>query len=269
MSSIRNPTVTPVVDEALSQPTQTCIEDAGCERQLPHSERLASLGILAAGVAHEILNPLASVLVGIEAIRRRITEARQGGGWESVEEADHLLDILEQETGRARDIANRMMLLARPDSEQPGPLDVNRAVEETLALLRYQMKVQNVQTNLALEQALAPIWVRVAGMRGVLMNLAMNAVQAMAHGGQLTIRTRASNGTVLIEVEDTGPGIPADRLNRIWDPFYTTKPPGEGTGLGLSISQTVVRQHGGSLQVRNVEPHGARFMVAIPADSRR
>jgi signal transduction histidine kinase len=268
MSFVRKSILAPV-GEAPPRPTQTCVEDAGCERQLRHSERLASLGILAAGVAHEILNPLASVLAGIEAIRRRITEGRQGGGWESVEDADHLLDILEQETGRARDIANRMMLLARPDSEQPGPLDVNRAVAETLALLRYQMNVQNVQTNLALEHGLAPIWVRVAGMRGVLMNLAMNAVQAMTHGGELTIRTCASNGIVFIEVEDTGPGIPADRLNRIWDPFYTTKPPGEGTGLGLSISQTVVRQHGGSLRVRNVEPHGALFTVAIPADSLR
>jgi signal transduction histidine kinase len=217
-------------------------------------------------VAHEILNPLASVLAGIEAIRRRITEARQGRDWESVEEADHILDILEQETGRARDIANRMMLLARPDSEQPGPLDINRAVEETLALLRYQMNVQDIRTKLALEQGLAPIWVRGGGMRGVLMNLTMNAVQAMARGGAMTIRTRSSKATVFIDVEDTGPGIPADKLNRIWDPFYTTKPPGQGTGLGLSISQTVVQQHGGSIQVRNVEPHGARFTVTIPAD---
>jgi signal transduction histidine kinase len=269
MSSARKPTAAPTAGEAPSQKTESNIDRAGRERQLPHSERLASLGILAAGVAHEILNPLASVLAGIEALRRRIAEVPRGPDSRAVAEADRILDILEQEIGRARNIANRMMLLARPDSEEMGWLDVNGAVEETIALLRYQMNVQGVETHLPLEQGLAPIWVRGGGLRGVLMNLAMNAVQAMERGGKLTIRTRDMNGTLFIEVEDTGPGIPTDKLHRIWDPFYTTKPPGEGTGLGLSISQTVVQKHGGSIQVRNVEPHGARFTVAIPVDSPR
>ncbi len=236
------------------------------ELQLGHSERLASLGILAAGVAHEILNPLASILAGIEALRRRVTEL---SGAETVFGAERILDILEHETGRARDIANRMMLLARPETEEMGGLDLNRAIEDTVGLLRYQMTVHDIETNLVLEHALAPIWVRSSSVRGVLMNLMMNAVQAMSAGGVLTLRTRGRDGVALIEVEDTGPGIPADRLSRIWDPFYTTKPPGEGTGLGLSISQTVIRQHGGSLDVRNVDPHGARFTVAIPVDCRR
>jgi len=239
------------------------------ELQLGHSERLASLGILAAGVAHEILNPLASILAGIEALRRRVTELSGGSGAETVFGAERILDILEHETGRARDIANRMMLLGRPETEEMGGLDLNRAIEDTVGLLRYQMTVQDIDTNMVLEHGLAPIWVRSSSVRGVLMNLTMNAVQAMTSGGVLTFRTRGRDGVALIEVEDTGPGIPADRLSRIWDPFYTTKPPGEGTGLGLSISQTVIRQHGGSLEVRNVDPHGARFTVAIPVDCRR
>jgi signal transduction histidine kinase len=269
MSVRPQPTAASSVDGVLPGPSESRVEDPCCERQLRHSERLASLGILAAGVAHEILNPLASVLAGIEALRRRIAEAPWGPGLESVADAGRILDILEQETSRARNIANRMMLLARQDAEAPGWLDVNRAVEDTAALLQYQMNVQGIQTNLALEHGLATIWVRGGGLREVLMNLTMNAVQAMPRGGELTIRTRSTHGALIFEVEDTGPGIPADRLNRIWDPFYTTKAPGEGTGLGLSISQTVVRQHGGSIQVRNVEPHGARFTIAIPSDSRR
>jgi len=239
------------------------------ELQLSHSERLASLGILAAGVAHEILNPLASVLAGVEALRRRVVEAPGGLSPNSGAEAKRILDILEQETGRARDIANKMMLLARPDSEAPAWVDVNRAVEDIVALLRFQMSVQNIQTDSTLRHGLAPIWARGGGVRSVCMNLVMNAVQAMPQGGTLTIRTRGHGKAIFIEVEDTGPGIPDDMLGRIWDPFYTTKPPGTGTGLGLSISKKIVERHSGSMKVENVEPHGARFTVELPTRVRR
>lgn len=239
------------------------------ELQLSHSERLASLGILAAGVAHEILNPLASVLAGVEALRRRIVEAPGGLPSNSVAESKRILDILEQETGRARDIANKMMLLARPDSEALAWVDVNRAVEDIVALLRFQMNVQSIRADSALQHRLAPIWGRGGGVRSVCMNLVMNAVQAMPQGGTLRIRTRGQGEAILIEVEDTGPGIPVDMLGRIWDPFYTTKPPGTGTGLGLSISKKIVEQHGGSIKIENVEPHGARFTVELPIRTRR
>jgi signal transduction histidine kinase len=237
------------------------------ELQLSHSERLASIGILAAGVAHEILNPLASVLAGVEALRRRIVEAP--GGLPPGSEAKRILDILEQETGRARDIANKMMLLARPDSEAPAWVDVNRAVEDIVALLRFQMSVQSIRTDSTLQHGLAPIWARGGGVRSVCMNLVMNAVQAMPQGGTLTIRTRGHGSAIFIEVEDTGPGIPVEMLGRIWDPFYTTKPPGTGTGLGLSIAKKIVEQHSGSMKVENLEPHGARFTVELPARIRR
>ena len=252
----------------LPVPAPPC-EQSTHELQLSHSERLASIGILAAGVAHEILNPLASVLAGVEALRRRIFEAPTGSLSNSVAEAKRILDILEQETGRARDIANKMALLARPDSEAPAWVDVNLAVEDIVALLRFQMNVQNIQTNSILEHGLAPIWARGGGVRSVCMNLIMNAVQAMPQSGTLTIRTRGHGDAIFIEVEDTGPGIQVDLLERIWDPFYTTKPPGTGTGLGLSISKKIVEQHGGSVKVENVEPHGARFTVGLPTRTGR
>jgi len=243
--------------------------EAASEQQLIHSEQLASLGILAAGVAHEIMNPLASVLAGVEALRRRITGMAGPPPENFVPGAERILDILERETCRARDIANRMMLLARPVSEARTWLDVNRAVEDTVALLRYQMNVQGIRAVLDLERDLPPILARGGGVRSVCTNLVMNAVQAMSRGGTLTVRTRGRDGAVSIEVEDTGPGIPSDRLNRIWDPFYTTKPPGKGTGLGLSISRTIVEQHDGAIHVQNVEPHGARFVVELPVRPRR
>jgi signal transduction histidine kinase len=255
-------------DAVILRPATASSSDPSCcEPQLRHSERLASLGILAAGVAHEIMNPLASVLAAVEALRRRIVGSQEGCAPNLVADAERLLDILERETSRARDIADRMMLLARPDPEVPAWVDVNRAVEETAAFLRYQANVQGIRINLDLEGALEPVWARGGGVRSVCMNLMMNAVQAMPRGGTLTVRTRGRDGIISIEVEDTGPGIPADRLGRIWDPFYTTKPPGKGTGLGLPISQTIVEQHGGSIQFRNVDPHGAHFRVELPIGS--
>jgi signal transduction histidine kinase len=269
MSIARQPAPSPNEVAALPQATVPPPDTSCCDRQLRHSERLASLGILAAGVAHEILNPLASVLAGVEALRRRILATPVGSPLDSPAEAERILNILERETIRARGIADSMMLLARPDTEVPAWLDVNRAVEETIGLLRYQMNLQSVHISLDLDRELAPIWAMGGGVRSVCMNLMMNAVQAMARGGTLTVRTRGRDGTVLVEVEDTGPGIPTDRLGRIWDPFYTTKPPGEGTGLGLPISQTIVQRHGGSIKVENVEPRGARFTVELPIRFRR
>lgn len=237
------------------------------DRQLSHNERLASLGILAAGVAHEILNPLASILAGVEALRRRLGTAPTPAP-SSAEAAQRILDMMERETIRARDIADKMMLLARPDLDLPGWLDLNQAVEDTMALLRFQINLQAIEASLDLEPELRPIRARGVGMRSVCMNLVMNAVQAMPRGGTLVVRTRVRGEEVLLEVEDTGPGIAPEHLSRIWDPFFTTKTTGKGTGLGLSISRTIVEHHGGTIEVRNVAPHGARFTVALPGARR-
>jgi signal transduction histidine kinase len=234
-------------------------------RQLSHSERLASLGILAAGVAHEINNPLASLLAGVEALRRRLSDGsepcRSG-------EMARLLDIMERETRRVREIADKLMLLARPESEGAGWLDLNRAVEDTAALLGYQMAVQSVRASLELKPGLPRVWGREGAMRSVCLNLMMNAIQAMPKGGVLTARTDARGPAAVLEVDDTGPGIPSEVRDRIWDPFFTTKPPGKGTGLGLSISQSIVARHGGTIRAENLEPRGARFTVELPLGSR-
>jgi two-component system, NtrC family, sensor kinase len=237
------------------------------DRRLSHNERLASLGILAAGVAHEILNPLASILAGVEALRRRLGSAPASAP-ASPEAAQRILDMMERETIRARDIADKMMLLARPDRDLPGWLDLNQTVEDTMALLRFQIDLQSIQANLDLDPELRPIRARGVGVRSVCMNLVMNAVQAMPRGGALVVRTRLRDEEVLLEVEDTGPGIAPEHLSRIWDPFFTTKATGKGTGLGLSISRTIVEHHGGTIEVLNVEPHGARFTVALPGARR-
>jgi two-component system, NtrC family, sensor kinase len=237
------------------------------ESQLSHSERLASLGILAAGVAHEVNNPLASILAGIETLQRWLGRQKCLDS-ETRGEVREVLDTLERETSRSRDIIQKLLLLAQPYQVAPDWTNVNDAARDTLTLLRYQMQKQGIAGVEELDPVLPSIWAKGSGIRGALMNLCMNAVQAMPRGGTLTVRTRAGPRHVRIEVEDTGEGIAAAHLHRIWDPFFTTKPVGQGTGLGLSITQGIVTRHGGTIRVDSPPPGGARFVIELPIEGR-
>ena len=237
-------------------------ERSQLEAQISHNERLASLGILAAGVGHEINNPLASVLAGIESLtrwlgRRSIDEPARA-------EAAEVLGLLEREVGRCREITDKLMLLAQPFSLAPRSVNLSQVAADTLSLLRYEMRKRRIEAVEQLDPALPDIWARDAGMRSVCMNLMMNAVQAMPEGGRLAVTTRQADDGVVLEVADTGPGIPPQHLERIWDPFFTTKPAGQGTGLGLSITNRIVTRHGGRIRVQSVPGQGARFIVELP-----
>ena len=263
-------TFSPVIDSAdevshVVEVWRDVSERSQLESQLSHSERLASLGVLAAGVAHEINNPLAAILVGVESLQRGF--GFKGGAMRDprAREAVELLEALERETRRIREITDKLMLLAQPQSGQADWVDVNRAAGDTLHLLRYQMQKQSVRSVEELEPTLPNVWASETGIRSVCMNLMMNAVQAMPSGGTLTVRTsRFGAASISLEVADTGPGILAQHFERIWDPFFTTKPTGEGTGLGLSISQRVVTRHGGRIRAENIQGGGARFTVELP-----
>ncbi|HET7903412.1 MAG TPA: ATP-binding protein [Candidatus Eisenbacteria bacterium] len=235
------------------------------ESQLSHSERLASLGILAAGVAHEINNPLASVLVAVESVQRRLVAGSEVEGPSAPDpEIIELLEVMERETRRCREISDKLTLLAQPYTGPSAWVDLNQAVRDTLTLLRYAMKRQGVEAMEEFDAALPAIWARESGMRSVCMNLMLNAVQAMPTGGTLEVRTKGVGNHVLLEVSDTGTGIAPENLDRIWDPFFTTKPPGSGTGLGLSITQRIVSRHGGHIGAENRPEGGARFTVDLP-----
>ena len=237
-------------------------ERSQLESQLAHSERLASLGQLAAGVGHEINNPLASLLAGIESLQRWL--ARREFDAAGTTEAAETLALLEREARRCRETTDKLMLLAQPVKTAPTHMDMNHAVRDTLSLLNYQMRKQGVRAVEELDPALPPIWARASGIRGVCMNLMLNAVQAMRQGGTLTVRTRREGDGVTLEVEDTGHGIETAHLERIWDPFFTTKPVGHGTGLGLSITQRVVTRHGGRIRVESRPGEGSCFVVWLP-----
>jgi signal transduction histidine kinase len=236
------------------------------EAQLSHSERLASLGLLAAGVAHEINNPLAAVLAGVESLERLVGRASLSA--DEAEEAGEVLQLLKVETRRCSETTSKLLLLGQQHSSHPVLMDFNRAVLDTLALLSFATRKQGITVHTELADGLPPVRGREGALRGALMNLCLNAVQAMPAGGNLTVRTRLVGARVACDVEDDGPGILPEHLNRIWDPFFTTKPVGQGTGLGLSITQRIVTTHGGDIRVTSTPGHGACFTLALPTDGR-
>ncbi len=238
-------------------------ERSDLEAQLAHSERLASLGTLAAGVAHELNNPMAAILAGVERLRRWLTREQQLPR-KSKEDMDSVLQGIERETTRCTETTQKLLLLAQPYRAATAWVDLNRAVRDTLSLLNYQMNKQGIEVVQDLDPHTSAIWARESGVRGICMNLLMNAVQAMKDGGRLTVRTHRAGSTVTLELEDTGPGIQPHHLDRIWDPFFTTKPIGQGTGLGLSITRQTVARYGGTIRVESRPGEGARFIVELP-----
>jgi PAS domain S-box-containing protein len=233
------------------------------EVQLSHSERLASVGILAAGVAHEINNPLASMLAGIEGLGRWLQRGRFAES--DVKEALETVELLVREIERCRDTTTKLMMLGRSYDTTPGWVDVNHAARDTIGLLQYELRKREIEAIEDLEEGLPPIWAREAGIRGICMNLMINAVQAMSAGGRLTVTTRrVTEERVSLTVRDTGPGIAPEHRERIWDPFFTTKATGQGTGLGLSITSRIVSRHGGRIEVESALGQGATFTVELP-----
>jgi PAS domain S-box-containing protein len=232
------------------------------EAQLSHSERLASLGSLAAGVAHEINNPLASVLASVESLQRWLRRTPIDDA--SRAEAEAVLSACEREIGRVRETSDKLMLLAQPQSVKPTWVSLDQAAGDTLSLLVNQMRKQSVGSVAALAGNLPLVWAKEGAIRSICMNLMLNAVQAMPGGGTLEITTRLEGDKVILEVADTGPGIPDEIAERIWDPFFTTKPTGKGTGLGLSITRGQVERHGGTIRAERRLSGGTRFVVELP-----
>jgi PAS domain S-box-containing protein len=240
------------------------VVDISSRRQLSHNERLASIGMLAAGVGHEINNPLASLMAIVESLERMILrgETSEAARIEALE----TVRLAEREISRCRETTNKLVLLAQPYSVAPTWADLNGAVRDTASLLRHEIVRRGIDWREALDPELPSIWVRESGLRGVCLNLMMNAVQAMSGGGELRVRTARADRFVELVVEDTGPGIAPQNLPRIWDPFFTTKPAGQGTGLGLFVTQEIVTRNGGTIRAENVKAGGARFTVRLPID---
>jgi PAS domain S-box-containing protein len=229
------------------------------EEQLQISEKMASIGLLAAGVAHEVNTPL----TGISSFTQMLLQQA-----EPDDPRTKVLEKIERQTFRAAKIVNGLLNLARPAQSDAGPVDLHAVIGDVLSLLEHQLRNGRIQVRKELA-AVAPV---VQGteykLQQVFLNLFLNARDAMPRGGWLTIATSTGPAGAIVEVSDTGSGIPADHLSRIYDPFFTTKEIGKGTGLGLSITYGIIREHAGTITCESIVGQGTRFTLTLPLAAR-
>ena len=238
-------------------------ERAALDAQLAHSARLVSLGRMAAGVAHEINNPLAAISeLGGEV--QDILGPEQAAG---LEEGDVILDNLKRiqtQVERARGVTHRMLKFARRLEPHLEATDINDLVRETYSFVEKEALFNNIKVELELDPNLPVVKNDRAQLQQVLLNIMDNALDAAGHGGWVKAVSRLEAGGLAVRISDSGPGVPPEVAGRIFDPFFTTKEPGQGTGLGLSISHAIMQRLGGSLELENPVGQGATFVIRIP-----
>ena len=229
---------------------------------LIQSEKMAAFGQLGAGIAHEVKNPLA----GIQGIVQLSSRGLKPG-----DPMHETLGIIEKETKRCRSIIDNLLRFARQEKLEPRPLELAGVVQDTAAILRHQMSLHEVELRTSVEADLPRIQGNPNQLQQVLMNLVINAEQAIEQSGKRgvveLIVSRAGPDGVEIVVRDNGPGIPAHVVPRIFEPFFTTKPTGKGTGLGLSVTFGIIREHGGSIRVESEVGEGTTFVISLPVPS--
>ena len=234
------------------------------ERQMLLTERLTTAGRLAAGVAHELNNPLATIAGCAESLQGRLKEEAHAGRPELADFPTYL-GLIEEEAYRCKDITGSLLQFVRDPGSRRTPTEINGLVLKTAELISHQARYATGVLATELDEALPELTVNEGQLRQVFLGLASNALDAMEGHGRLTIRTRRARREIEIEFEDEGPGIPDETVGRIWDPFFTTKPPGQGTGLGLFIAQGIVTDHGGRIEMQTHVGKGSIFRVVLPA----
>jgi two-component system NtrC family sensor kinase len=227
------------------------------QAHLIQTEKLASLGKLAAGVAHEINNPLGGILIYSHLLLEECD--KDNPYYENLEK-------IVKETTRCKEIVKGLLEFARPKEPEATPTDVNVLLNKSLSLVESQSLFQNIQVEKQYSTDLPHIIADSAQLQQVFMNIILNAADAMDEDGKLILRTSLDSGgeDLLIDFTDTGPGIREEDQKKIFDPFFTTKEVGQGTGLGLSISYSIIRKHHGTIEVRSTYGEGATFSIRLP-----
>jgi signal transduction histidine kinase/NAD-dependent dihydropyrimidine dehydrogenase PreA subunit len=228
---------------------------ANAQGALIQSAKLASMGQLAAGIAHEINNPLTGVLTFAHLLRQK----------RNMEDQDRQdLGLIISETSRVAEIVRSLLDFARERPVAMKPINVNEVIQQTMRLLRNQKAFSRITIEERLEENLPQVEGDMNQLEQVLLNLSLNASEAMPHGGRLIVSTLHENGHVLVKVADSGCGVGKENLNKIFEPFFSTKPVGKGTGLGLSVSYGIIQQHRGTLTVETKEDEGSVFTIVLP-----
>jgi signal transduction histidine kinase len=245
--------------------------------QLIQSEKLDSVGRMAAGVAHEVKNPLMMILTGIKVLAKRLPEQD--------EQTRLLLQDMEEAVERADRIIGGLLNYSRDRDLDLASADLNDTIERSAMLVKHDLENAHITLVSNLEQGLPRLQLDEFKMQQVFVNLVSNAIHAIERDGEIRITTSLEKMTsgalvghrktdwfscgervVVVRIEDTGPGIPEEYLEKIFDPFFSTKPTGRGTGLGLSVSQQIVEMHGGTIDVGNQDTGGARVTVTLKVD---
>ena len=258
---------------ALADLTSSRTELKRTEDQLISAEKFESMGTLAAGVAHEVKNPLQTLLLGLSYLEKAIPCDDHN--------AAVAIGEMQEAISRANRVIQELLEFLRASQHQVRPEEINPLVEQSLALVKYQIDAAGVTLTRDLGANLPPVNMDRNEVQHALVNLFMNALQAMSVGGTLTVRTRVEPLTIasatpgalqqfgtkvemaIIEVQDTGAGIAEAHLAKIFNPFFTTKPPGIGTGLGLAIIRRIVELHGGRIEIKNISPSGVRATIML------
>jgi two-component system NtrC family sensor kinase len=231
-------------------------ERVSLEEQIRQTEKLSSLGLLAAGVAHEVNTPLAVISNYAQMLTRQIgpDDPRQ-----------MLVDKIVKQTFRASEITSNLLNFSRAAGSTFADVDLNAVIRDTLALVRHPLSSSRVEVDLLLDSSLPAIFGNANRLQQVFLNLFLNARDAMPSGGRLTVVSSRSNSHVEVHVSDTGHGIRPEHVNRVFDPFFTTKIPGQGTGLGLAVSYGIIREHGGKVELESHPGRGTSFRLEFPA----
>ncbi|MGH9432266.1 MAG: ATP-binding protein [Terriglobia bacterium] len=230
-------------------------ERVSLEDQLVQSEKLSSIGLLAAGVAHEVNTPLAVIASQGQMLLRQTP----------VESPHHpVLEKIVKQSFRASEIVNNLLKFSRLSGSERAELDLNKVIQETASLLEPMIRASKIRLNLQLASELPAVYGNFGKLQQVFVNLVLNARDAMPMGGELLLVTEHDESVVRAEVCDTGVGIAPDVLNRIFDPFFTTKGSGRGTGLGLAVTYGIISEHAGKIQVKSKPGKGTTFRLEFP-----
>ncbi|HIJ82367.1 MAG TPA: PAS domain-containing protein [Desulfuromonadales bacterium] len=236
------------------------------ELQLMQAEKLSSVGVLAAGVAHEINNPLSSVAGYAEALLRRFNDEASLTDDPRLDVFPKYLQVIIRESYRCKGIIDSLLSFSRKSDGSVSTVDVNAVLTEVLELVRHKSRYERVEVCTDLQNNLPAVTGDPSGLRQVFMNLLMNAHQAIEGSGTVEIVTSCDDrATVLCQIRDTGCGISRDVIDQIWDPFFTTKEVGQGLGLGLALTYNIIKRHGGDISVESQVGKGSQFTIRMPA----
>jgi len=238
---------------------QDVTEKRRLEATLVQSEKLSAVGQLAAGVAHEISNPLSAIIANAQLLQHELPPD---------DDKQELADLILRAGERAAQVVRNLLDLIRKERYEFVPTDVNETLEDALSLVQHEFISRSVTLTRKFAKKLPPIQGSSNHLQGIWLNIVMNALDAIENGnGEVKVESQRQGNEIHVIITDTGKGMAPEQLNKIFEPFYTTKAPGRGTGLGLSVVQRVIKQHGGYIQVNSQPYVGTEFLIVLPINS--